>query len=99
MEQIIEQVRQITPELIDQTIEYFRNILQFWSIFSTCGFLISMVVGIIAIKKKWDGDVAIGVLIMAFGGLISFIVMAATLSNLYKLNTAPYLFVFDSLTK
>lgn len=99
MEQIIEQVRQITPELIEQTIEYSKNIIQFWSIFGVSGFLISIVVGIIGIKKEWGGDSALGVVIMVFGGLASFILMSAMLTNLYKLNTAPYLFVFDSLTR
>lgn len=99
MEQIIEQVRQITPELIDQTIEYYTSILQFWAIACTGLFMGSMVVGIIGIKKQWCGDGFIGFFVMFLGGLFSFIGMAVSFEGLYKLNTAPYLFVLDSLVK
>jgi len=99
MEQIIEQIRQITPELIDQTIEYYTSILQFWAIAFTCLFIISIVAGIIGIKKEWGGDGVAGALIMFLGGLFSFIGMAASFTELYKINTAPYLFVLDNLVK
>lgn len=99
MEQIIEQVRQITPELIDQTIGYYSVIFKIWSIATTCLLVASIVAGIIVMERKWGGDAIAGAAIMVVGGLFSFIGMAVSFSELYRLTTAPYLYVFEVLTR